>query len=76
LIFEITSASKNAMTTQVNDVLVNHGLNIHVLPYVKDEGSNLATMTSTLTYVVSCEVLGFWAPFVGSCWGDAMSKCC
>ncbi len=64
------------MTTQVNDVLVNHGLNIHVFPYVKDEGNNLATMTSTLTYVVSSEVLGFWAPFVGSCRGDAMSKCC
>jgi hypothetical protein len=75
LIFEITSTSKNAMTTQVNDLLVNHGLNIHVFPYVKDEGSNLATMTSTLTYVVSCEVLGLLAPFVSSCWDHAMSKC-
>ncbi len=61
---------------QVNDVLVNHGLNIHVLPYIKDEGSNLVTMTSTLTFVVSCEVLGLLASFVGFCWGHAMLKCC
>jgi hypothetical protein len=59
------------MTMQVNEVLVKHRLNIHVLPYFKDEGSNLATMI----YVVSCEVLGLLAPFVGSRWGQAMSKC-
>jgi hypothetical protein len=33
-------------------------------------------MTFPLTLVVSCEVLGLLAPFVGSCWGHAMSKCC
>jgi hypothetical protein len=60
------------MTMQLNDVLVKHRLNIHVLPYVKDEGINLATMI----YVVSCEILGLLAPFIGSCWGHAMSKCC
>jgi hypothetical protein len=60
------------MTMQVNEVLVKHRFNIHVLPYVKDEGSNLATMI----YVVFCEVLGLLAPFVGSSWGQAMSKCC
>jgi hypothetical protein len=56
-------------------VFAKHGLNIHVFGYVKDEGSNLATMTSTLTFVMSCEVLGLSTPFVGSCWGHVMFKC-
>jgi len=46
------------MMMPLNDVLVKHRLNIHVLPYVKDEGNNLATMI----YGVSCEVLGLLAP--------------
>jgi hypothetical protein len=65
----------NAMAIQVNDVFAKHGLNTHVLAYVKDEGNNLATMTSTITFVVSCEVLGLSTPFVGSCWGHVMFKC-
>jgi len=33
-------------------------------------------MTATLIYVVSCEMLGLAIPFVGTCWGHVMSKCC
>ncbi len=33
-------------------------------------------MTIVLTSIVSCEVLGLTTPFVGACWGHAMSKCC
>ncbi len=33
-------------------------------------------MTFALTTIVSCEVLGLFTPFVGTCWGHAMSKCC
>jgi hypothetical protein len=33
-------------------------------------------MTFPLTFIVSYEVLGLLAPFVGSCSGHAMSKCC
>jgi hypothetical protein len=51
-------------------------LNIHVLAYVKNEGNNLTTMISALTFVVSCEVLGLSTFFVGSYWGHAMFKCC
>jgi hypothetical protein len=50
----------------MNNVFAKHGLNIHVLAYVKDERNNLATMTYTLTFVVSCEVLGLSTFFVGS----------
>jgi hypothetical protein len=74
--FEMANKSRNAMAIQVNDVLAKHGLNTHVFAYVKNERNNLATMTFVLTFVVSCEVLGLSTPFVGSCWGHAMSKWC
>jgi hypothetical protein len=74
--FEIVDTSRSAMALQVNDVLTKHGLNARVLAYVKDEGSNLSTMTFPLTLVMSCEVLGLLALFVRSYWGHAMSKCC
>jgi hypothetical protein len=60
----------------MNEVLTTYGLNVKILAYVKDEGNNLSTMTSALTSVVSCELLGLITPFIGSCWGHAMSKCC
>jgi hypothetical protein len=47
-----------------------------VISYVKDEGGNLLTMTTTLISMVSCQALGLTTPFVGACWGQAMSKCC
>jgi hypothetical protein len=47
-----------------------------LITYVKDKGGNLSTMTIALISFVSCEVLGLTTPFVGSCWGHAMSKCC
>ncbi len=40
-----TDTSRNDIATQVNNVIAKHGLNTYVLPYIKDEGKNLATMT-------------------------------
>jgi hypothetical protein len=74
--FETTHTSRNAMAMHVNNVLAKHGLNIVVFAYVKDERNNLATMTSTGTFIVCCEILGLLVPFVGSCMGDATSNCC
>jgi hypothetical protein len=34
-----------------------HDINVHVLTYVKNEGNNLSTMTSMLTFVVFYEIL-------------------
>jgi hypothetical protein len=73
--FEIINTFGNAMAIKMNNVVANHGLNIHVFAYVKPEGNNLDTMTSTLTFVVSCEVVGLSTFFVGSYWGHAMFKC-
>ncbi len=62
------------MVLQGNNIIAKHGLNTHVLGYVKDEGSNLSTMIYALTYVVPCEVLELSTFFIGACRGHAMSK--
>jgi hypothetical protein len=74
--FEIVETFGNAMALQVNEVFAKHGFNVWVIVYVKDEGDNFSTMTTALISVVLCEILGLTTPFVGACWGHAMSKCC
>jgi hypothetical protein len=55
-------------------LLKKFGLTSKVLCYVKDEGTNLETMTIALKSTISCEVLNLLTPFVGACFGHAMSK--
>jgi len=65
-----------AMASKVNEMLSTYGLNVKIFPYVKDEGNNLSTMTFALIPFISCQILGLRTPFIGSCWGHAMFKCC
>ncbi len=44
--------------------------------YVKDEGSNLNTMTTTLKSIVSYDMLGLEESFQSTCFGHAFSKAC
>ncbi len=44
--------------------------------YVKDEGANLNSIITTLTFVVSCEPLQLFQPFISFCFGHVMSKAC
>jgi hypothetical protein len=53
-----------------------YGLRNKIIVYVKDEGSNLNTMTIALKFVVKCEVLGLDEKFQGACFGHAFSKAC
>jgi hypothetical protein len=48
------------MVLQVNEVLVKHAFNAHVIAYVKDEGGNFSTMTQALASIVSCGKLRVW----------------
>jgi hypothetical protein len=76
-LFETTNTFGAIMAIQMNEVLATYGLNVKIFAYVKIEGNNLITMTTALTFVVSCEVLiMLTTPFTWSCWGHAMSKCC
>ncbi len=43
---------------------------------VKDEGSNLNTMTITLKSIISYDVLGLTKHFQGSCFCHAFFKAC
>lgn len=52
------------MALRVNDIIAKHGLNTRVLVYVKNERNIFFTRTSTLTSIVSCEVLGLSIPFI------------
>ncbi len=74
--FETIHTFESAMVLYVNHFLAKHRLNAHVCVYVKDEGNNFSTMTFTLIFIVSCEILGLLRPFVGACWDHVMSKCC
>jgi hypothetical protein len=63
-----------AMTNQVEVLLNTFGLLAKVIVYVKDERSNLSTLINALTSVISCSPFQLPCPFLGSCFGHAMSK--
>ncbi len=73
--FEIIETFRNAMDLQGEWSPCKHGFNARVIAYVKDEKGNILTKTTILISIVSCEVLGLTTPFVGACWGHAMSTC-
>jgi hypothetical protein len=43
---------------------------------MKGECANLKAMTSTLKFVVNCELLGLEEKIQGTCFGHAFSKAC
>jgi hypothetical protein len=47
-----------------------------IISYVKDEGSSLNTMISTLKSIVSCDILSLAKSFQNSCFGHAFFKAC
>ncbi len=48
---------RHALAINLIDLLDIYGLKNKILTYVKNEGSNLNTLTSALKFVVICEVL-------------------
>jgi hypothetical protein len=55
-------------------LLEKFGFTSKVLCCVKDEGTNLGTMTTTLKLVISWEALNLLTPFNGVCFWHAMNK--
>jgi len=49
--FEITNTFESAMALQVNAIPAKHKFNVCVLVYVKDERSNVFTMTFSLPLI-------------------------
>jgi hypothetical protein len=50
------------------------GLFEKVIVYVKDEASNLNTITNALQFIIFHSPLQLFVTFVGLCFGHAMSK--
>jgi hypothetical protein len=73
-VFEVHNTTSVAMANHVKSLLDSFGLLDKVIEYVKDERSNLNTLIFALTSIVSCFTLQQACPFVGSCFGHAMSK--
>jgi hypothetical protein len=55
-------------------MLEKFGFTSKILCYVKNEGTNLGTMTTTLKSIISCEAFNLFAPFDVACFGHVMSK--
>jgi hypothetical protein len=75
-VFEVQNTIGATMANQVKILLDSFGLFEKVIGYVKNEGSNLNTLTTTLKFVVSYSPFQLPSTFVGSCFGHAMSKVC
>jgi hypothetical protein len=57
-------------------LLDNYALRRKIITYVKDEGSNMDTLATTLNLIVSCDILGLEESFQGTYFGHAFSKAC
>jgi hypothetical protein len=73
-LFEVHNIAGVNMVEHVKSLLGLFGLLDKVIAYIKDEGNNLVPFTIVLTLVVSFSTSKLVSPFIGSCFGHAMSK--
>ncbi len=66
-VFEVQNTTDGTMENQVKILLDSFGLFNKVITYVKNESSNLNTLTNDLKFVVSCSPLQLSTPFVKPC---------
>ncbi len=50
--------SRQTLTKDLIELLGKYNLREKIIAYVKDEGSNLKVMTTTLRSIVNCNILG------------------
>jgi hypothetical protein len=62
-LFQANDTTWQRLTRLLKAMLKKFRLTSKILCYVKDEGTNLGTMTITLKLVISCEALNLLAPF-------------
>ncbi len=61
--FEVIKIIGQVLVRNLIDLLDAYGLRNKLIAYVKDEGSNLNTLTNALKFVVKCETLGLEESF-------------
>jgi len=65
-LFQVIKINGQTLTNNLTKLLDQYGLRNKMIVYVKDEVSNLNTMTIVLKYFVKCEVLGLDESFQGT----------
>jgi len=75
-LFEIVATTGQTLARNLIKLLDAYGLRNKIITYVKDEGSNLNTLTNALKFVVKYESLGLEESFQGICFGHDFSKAC
>jgi hypothetical protein len=73
-LFEDVETIGQALARNIIDFLDAYGLRNKIITCVKDEGSNLNTLTNALKFVVKCEALGLEESFQGTYFGHVFSK--
>ncbi len=75
-LFEPIDIIRQTLAKNLTKLLDSYALKRKIIVYVKDEGFNLNTMTTTLKSIVSCDMLGLEENFQGICFGHAFFKTC
>ncbi len=63
-----------ALTNNVTKLFIQYGLKNKIITYVKDEGSNINTMTIVLKTIIKCEILNSDESFQGAYFGHVFPK--
>jgi hypothetical protein len=56
-LFEPTNTRRQTLAKNLTKLLDSYALRKKIIPYFKDEGSNVNIMTTTLKSIVSCDML-------------------
>ncbi len=72
--FETTKTINRALTKNLKKLLDSYRLSKKIIAYVKDEGTNLNSITTDLKSIVNYEVLGLEESFNGTCFGHSFPK--
>ncbi len=75
-LFGPINITRQTLAKNLTKLLASYALERKIIIYVKDEGSNLYTMTTTLKSMVSCDMLGLEESFQGICFEHAFYKAC
>jgi hypothetical protein len=68
-LFETIKIMNQGLATNLTKLFNQYGLRKKFITYVKDEGSNLTTMTIALKSIVKCEILGLDESLQNTCFG-------
>ncbi len=75
-LFEAAEIARQVLAKNLNELLNAYGLRNKIITYVKDEGSNLNTLTNVLKFVVKCETLGLEKKLLRNLFWSCFSKVC